>query len=163
MPDPDALLVTAPERVVAAARRAGLDIQVREFPEGTRTAADAARAIGVQAGQIVKSLVFITDGRPVLCLVSGANRVDMSKLAAATGAGAVRRADADEARTATGFAVGGVPPFGHASSLPIYCDRDLLNYDIVWAAAGTPMAVFAVDPRRLVAACSATVADLKES
>jgi len=149
-------------RVVEAARAAGLEIEVREFPEGTRTAEDAARAIGVSVGQIVKSLVFTTDGRPVLCLVSGLNRVDGARLAVITGASDVRRASADEVEHATGFAIGGVPPLGHAHPLPIYCDRDLLAFDIVWAAAGTPRAVFSAQPLALVKACRATVADLKE-
>ena len=149
-------------RVVEAARAAGLEIEVREFPEGTRTAEDAARAIGVSVGQIVKSLVFTTDGRPVLCLVSGLNRVDGVRLAVITGASDVRRASADEVERATGFAIGGVPPLGHAHPLPIYCDRDLLAFDIVWAAAGTPRAVFSAQPLALVKACRATVADLKE-
>ncbi len=152
----------ASQRVADAARRFGLDIEVREFPEGTRTAGDAARAIGVQVGQIVKSLVFMAGGTPVLCLVSGANKLDLACLAGLTGAADVRRAEADEVREATGFAVGGVPPFGHANPLSVFCDRDLLDYDVVWAAAGTPMSVFAVEPRALAAACNATVADLKE-
>ena len=150
------------QRVVEAARAAGLEIEVREFPEGARTAEDAARAIGVSVGQIVKSLVFTTDGRPVLCLVSGLNRVDGGRLAVITGASDVRRASADEVERATGFAIGGVPPLGHAHPLPIYCDRDLLAFDIVWAAAGTPRAVFSAQPLALVKACRATVADLKE-
>src|SRR3990172_6639983 len=150
------------QRVVEAAQAAGLQIEVREFPEGTRTAEDAARAIGVSVGQIVKSLVFTTDGRPVLCLVSGLNRVDGTRLAVITGASDVRRASAGDVERATGFAIGGVPPLGHAHPLPVYCDRDLLAFDTVWAAAGTPRAVFSAEPQALVKACRATVADLKE-
>lgn len=153
---------TSVQRVADAARDLGLQVQVREFPEGTRTAEDAARAIGVGVGQIVKSLVFMTDGRPVLCLMSGPNRLDTSRLGAAAAATDVRRANADEVREATGFAVGGVPPFGHRSPVPIFADRDLLQYETVWAAAGTPLAVFAVAPEALVRACGATVTDLKE-
>ena len=158
------MMVASPssQRVVEAARAAGLEIEVREFPEGTRTAEDAARAIGVSVGQIVKSLVFTTDGRPVLCLVSGLNRVDGARLAVITGASDVRRASADEVERATGFAIGGVAPIGHTQRLPVYCDRDLLAFDIVWAAAGTPRAVFSAQPLALVKACRATVADLKE-
>ena len=156
------VLSPSSQRVVEAARAAGLEIEVREFSEGTRTAEDAARAIGVSVAQIVKSLVFMTDGHPVLCLVSGPNRVDGARLAVLTGASQVRRAGADEVERATGFAIGGVPPFGHAHPLPVYCDRDLLSFDIVWAAAGTPRAVFSVQPQALVQACRATVADLKE-
>ncbi len=157
----DAHLPPASQRVARAAARLGLDIHIRTFPEGTRTAEDAARAIGVTIGQIVKSLVFIADGHPVVCLVSGANRLDTGRLAALSGA-AVRRAAADEVQRATGFAIGGVPPFGHRSPIPVYCDRDLLAFDVVWAAAGTPNTVFSVEPARLVAASRATVADLKE-
>jgi Cys-tRNA(Pro) deacylase len=156
------VLSSSSERVVEAARAAGLEIEVREFPEGTGTAEDAARAIGVSVGQIVKSLVFTADGRPVLCLVSGLNRVDGARLAVITGASDVRRASADDVERATGFAIGGVPPLGHAHPLPVYCDRDLLSFDIVWAAAGTPRAVFSAQPQALVKACRATVADLKE-
>jgi len=156
------LLSPSSRRVVEAARAAGLEIEVREFPEGTRTAEDAARAIGVGVGQIVKSLVFTTDGHPVLCLVSGLNRVDGARLAVIAGASDVRRAGPDEVQRATGFAIGGVPPFGHTQPIPIYCDRDLMAHDTVWAAAGTPRAVFSARPQALVAACRATVADLKE-
>ena len=151
------------QRVADAARDRGLEIEIREFPEGTHTADDAARAIGVSVGQIVKTLVFMADARPVICFVSGPNRLDTRRLAAITGAAEVRRANADEVRQATGFAVGGVPPFGHAAPVPTYCDRDLLQYDAVWAAGGTPMTVFAVEPHALVKACAATVTDLKES
>jgi Cys-tRNA(Pro) deacylase len=157
-----ARLAASVQRVVDAARELGLEIEVREFPEGTRTAEDAARAIGVSAGQIVKSLVFIA-GQPVICLVSGPNRLDTGRLTALTGASDVRRASADEVREATGFAVGGVPPFGHVHPVPVYCDADLLQHETVWAAAGTPMAVFAAKPGDLVRACGATVADIKET
>ncbi len=157
-------MVTSPpsQRVADAARDLGLEIEVREFPEGTRTAEDAAAAIGVDVGQIVKSLVFFVDGRPVLCLVSGLNRLDTQRLAVVAGASQVRRARAGEVERATGFAIGGVPPFGHKQRLPVYCDRDLMTYDVAWAAAGTSGAVFAIEPQRLVQACRATVADLKE-
>jgi len=155
-------LAPAAQRVVDAARNLGLEIHVRDFPEGTRTAEDAARAIGVNAGQIVKSLVFLADGAPVICLVSGSNRVDTARLAIAIGAEKITRADADAVRNATGYAVGGVPPFGHAKPLPVFCDGDLLSFEIVWAAAGTSMSVFSVEPRALVEACGATVVDLKE-
>jgi Cys-tRNA(Pro) deacylase len=157
-------MVSSPssQRVVEAARNLSLDIEIREFPKGTRTAQDAARAIGVSVGQIVKSLVFMAQGAPVLCLVSGANKLDTARLAAASGAGSVARATADEARAATGYAIGGVPPFGHAQELPVYCDRDLLQYEVVWAAAGAPTSVFAIEPGKLVAASGAMVADLKK-
>jgi Cys-tRNA(Pro) deacylase len=150
-------------RVVEAAAEAGLAIEVRRFPESTRTAQDAARAVGCAVAQIVKSLVFIADDQPVIALVSGANRVDLDKLAAAAGARGARRADGDEARAATGFAIGGVPPFGHASAATVLVDRDLVRHAVVWAAAGLPDAVFEVTPAALVRASGGTVVDLAAS
>jgi prolyl-tRNA editing enzyme YbaK/EbsC (Cys-tRNA(Pro) deacylase) len=147
-------------RVVAAAAKAGLAIQVERFPEGTRTAADAARAVGCDLAQIVKSLIFIADGDPVLALVSGADRLDPARLAAAVGATTVRRADGDEVRATTGFAIGGVPPIGHAGSLTVLIDERLLSHDVVWAAAGLPDAVFRVSPIALQAATGARLASL---
>lgn len=160
----EARLTLAPsaQRVVDAAAALGLTIEVRDFPEGTRTAEDAARAIGVTVGQIVKSLVFLADGKPVVCLVSGSNRLDTERLSKATSATRIDRADANAVRDATGYAVGGVPPFGYGEPLPVYCDRDLLEFDVVWAAAGTPKSVFSIEPGSLVSACGATVVDLKE-
>jgi prolyl-tRNA editing enzyme YbaK/EbsC (Cys-tRNA(Pro) deacylase) len=147
-------------RVIAAAASAGLPIEVQRFPEGTRTAEDAARAVGCDVAQIVKSLVFVADGVPVIALLSGADRLDPSRLAAATGASVVRRADGDEVRAATGFAIGGVPPLGHARALTVLMDQRLLAYDMVWAAAGLPDAVFKASPRALQAAAGARVAAL---
>jgi len=134
-------------------------LEIRRFPEGTRTAEDAARAIGCEVGQIVKSLVFTAGGRPVLALVSGANRLDPAKLAAVAG-GPVEKADADTARQATGYAIGGVPPFGHARPLPVFMDRDLERYDLVWAAAGRPDSVFPITPVRLAELAGARVEEL---
>jgi prolyl-tRNA editing enzyme YbaK/EbsC (Cys-tRNA(Pro) deacylase) len=133
---------------------------VKEFPAGTRTAVDAARAIGCEVGQIVKSLVFIAAGTPVVALVSGANRVDERRLAAVAGE-PVLKADAETTRSATGYSIGGVPPFGHASEIPVFMDRELLGYEVVWAAAGRPDSVFAIAPERLRELSNATVADLK--
>jgi Cys-tRNA(Pro) deacylase len=147
-------------RVVAAAQRAGLAISVERFPEGTRTAEDAARAVGCEIGQIVKSLVFMSDAEPILALVSGANRVDLGKLSAALGGTSIRRATGDEARAATGFAIGGVPPIGHTGPLTTVLDRDLMGYDRVWAAAGLPDAVFAITPDDLVRVTGAPTVDL---
>jgi prolyl-tRNA editing enzyme YbaK/EbsC (Cys-tRNA(Pro) deacylase) len=149
-------------RVLAAASDAGLDIDVERFPEGTRTAADAARAVGCDVAQIVKSLVFIADSEPVLALASGANRVDAGRLGEALGAAEVRRADGDEARAATGFAIGGVPPFGHGRTLTVVIDRDLMTHERLWAAAGLPDAVFAIAPDALVRASGGRVVDLAE-
>ena len=150
-------------RVVEAAAAEGLTIDVRRFPEGTRTAADAARAVGCEVAQIVKSLVFIVDDRPAVALVSGANRVDLEKLASAAGGTTARRADGDEARAATGFAIGGVPPFGHETGATILIDRDLKSHEVVWAAAGLPDAVFALTPDDLVRTSGGKVVDLAEA
>ncbi|MFM7879901.1 MAG: YbaK/EbsC family protein, partial [Acidimicrobiaceae bacterium] len=124
-------------RVIAAAREAGLEITTRRFPDGTKTAADAAAAIGVVVGQIVKSLVFGVDNEIVMALVSGSNQLDEKKLAAAAGGSKCSRVDADAVRAATGYPIGGVPPLGLATHLRIFMDPDLLQYDEVWAAAGT--------------------------
>lgn len=147
-------------RVVAAAAGAGLAIEVRRFPEETRTAADAARAVGCEVGQIVKSLVFVADGQPVLTLLSGKHQLDPARLAAELGATEVRRATGDEARSATGYAIGGVPPLGHVTALPVLVDRNLLRHAVVWAAAGLPDAVFPADPNSLARAAGAREADL---
>jgi prolyl-tRNA editing enzyme YbaK/EbsC (Cys-tRNA(Pro) deacylase) len=144
--------------VVEAARQRGLEIEPRSFPEGTKTAADAAAAIGVEVGQIVKSLVFLVDGTPTMALVAGHNRLDEAKLASAAGGTAVERPDADAVRAATGFPIGGVPPLGH--DLPIHVDQDLLAYDVVWAAAGTWTDVFAITPTDLVRVTGGVVGDL---
>jgi prolyl-tRNA editing enzyme YbaK/EbsC (Cys-tRNA(Pro) deacylase) len=111
--------------------------------------------VGCDVAQIVKSLVFVADGTPVLALVSGADRLDTGRLAAELGASDVRRAGADEARQATGFPIGGVPPLGHREPLPVLIDEHLLRHDLVWAAAGLPDAVFSADPRRLAVAAGA--------
>ena len=151
------------ERVIAAAAAAGLSIRVERFPAGTRTAADAALAVGCDVAQIVKSLVFMADGVPLVALLSGAVRLDVERLRAVVGASAVRRASGDEARRATGFAIGGVPPLGHAGPLDVLMDRRLLDHPVVWAAAGLPDAVFAVAPVDLRRAAGARLADLAES
>jgi Cys-tRNA(Pro) deacylase len=149
-------------RVEEAARALSLSIEVREFPEGTRTAEDAARAVGCDVAQIVKSLVFVADGAPVIAYVSGRHRLDPAKLARAAGASEVRRANADEAKEATGFAIGGTPPFGHARPLGLYLDRTLLDHEVVWCAAGTSSTVFALDPKALLKAIGARAEDLHE-
>ncbi|HTN81864.1 MAG TPA: YbaK/EbsC family protein [Acidimicrobiales bacterium] len=150
-------------RVVAAGRELGVDVSVHSFPEGTKTAADAAAAIGVQVGQIVKSLVFTIDGDAVLALVSGSNQLDEKRLASEAGGAKCKRADADQARAATGYPIGGVPPFGHSTPLRVFVDRDLLGYEEVWAAAGTWNDVFPVEPHALVQATNGVVADIKKS
>jgi Cys-tRNA(Pro) deacylase len=149
----------AVDRFLASATEHGIDVEVSEFPSGTRTAADAAAAIGCDVAQIVKSLVFMADGAPVLALTSGANRVDEVALAGHLGADELRKADANEVRAATGYAIGGTPPFGHSEKLQVVCDRDLTRHEVVWAAAGTPTTVFSLTPRQLLDTTSAIVAD----
>ena len=148
-------------RVVAAGAALGLTIEPRQFPDGTKTAQDAANAIGVEVGQIVKSLIFGVDGEIVLAYVSGKNQLAEKKLAAAAGGAKCARVDADAVRQATGFPIGGVPPFGHTTPLRIFIDPDLLDYDEVWAAAGTWNDVFAINPQRLVEATNGVVVDLR--
>ena len=148
-------------RVIAAARDAGLEITTRRFPEGTKTAADAAAAIGVTVGQIVKSLVFGVDNEIVMALVSGSNQLDEKKLALAAGGAKCARVDADAVREATGYPIGGVPPLGLATKLRIFIDPDLLQYDEVWAAAGTWHDVFPISPSDLVSASHGVVVELR--
>ena len=139
----------------------GVAIAVTRFPATTRTAHDAAREIGCTVAEIVKSLVFLADDAPVVVLCSGADRVDESKLKLVTGASIVRRATADEAKSATGFAIGGVPPFGHANGIRVIIDDGLLAFDVVWAAAGLPDAVFPIAPTELVRLSRSTVAEVR--
>jgi prolyl-tRNA editing enzyme YbaK/EbsC (Cys-tRNA(Pro) deacylase) len=148
-------------RVVDAARTLGLEITPRRFPDGTNTAADAATAIGVEIGQIVKSLIFAVDGEVVLAYVSGANQLDEKKLALAAGGLKCARVDADVVREATGFPIGGVPPFGHSTQLRVFIDPDLLRFAEVWAAAGTWNDVFGIAPQELVEASGGALTDLK--
>jgi Cys-tRNA(Pro) deacylase len=150
-------------RVTEAANAAGLTIEVRQFPEGTKTAQDAADAIGVTVGQIVKSLVFGVDDEIVMALVSGSNQLDEKKLAAAAGGAKCKRVDADAVRAATGYAIGGVPPFGHSTQLRVFVDPDLLQYDEVWAAAGTWNDNFGAEPADIVRVAGGEVTDLKRT
>ncbi|MEN9746444.1 MAG: hypothetical protein RL729_916 [Actinomycetota bacterium] len=148
-------------RVTAAAKERGLEISTRRFPEGTKTAADAAAAIGVTVGQIVKSLVFGVDNEIVMALVSGSNQLDEKKLALAAGGAKCARVDADAVREATGYPIGGVPPFGHSTQLRVFVDPDLLQYDEVWAAAGTWNDNFGAAPADIVRVAGGVVTDLK--
>ena len=150
-------------RVMEAARERGLEITTKRFPEGTKTAADAAAAIGVTVGQIVKSLVFAVDGEIVMAYVSGSNQLDEKKLALAAGGAKCSRVDADAVRAATGYPIGGVPPFGHSTQLRVFVDPDLLQYDEVWAAAGTWNDNFAIAPNELVRVSGGVVTDLKSA
>ena len=157
MSEPTRDLAPAAARVATAARDLGLAIEVVAMPASTRTAEEAAAACGCAVGEIVKSLVFRgrASNRPYLLLVAGSNRVDETAGAGAIGE-ALKRARADDVREITGYAIGGIPPFGHATPLAVFIDRDLLDHARVWAAAGTPHAVFAVDPAALAAAVGAT-------
>ena len=148
---------SAGQRFAAAAAAMGLDIDVRRFPQGTRTAVEAAAAVGCELGQIVKSLVFECDGEPVLALTSGAKRVDTAALGQLLG-GSISRADADTARQATGYSIGGTPPFGHTRPLRTVIDATLLQYENVWAAAGTPDTVFEIRSRDLARYAGGNVA-----
>lgn len=156
-PEPD--LPATVQRVVTFASNAGLDVDVVEYPQGTRTAVEAAAAVGCEVGQIVKSLIFDLDGEIVLALTSGSNRVDTDQLATLAGTSGCGRADADRVREVTGFAIGGVPPFAHANPLRAFFDRALGDHDVVWAAAGTPRHVFALDPAVLLEISGATPGD----
>ena len=148
------------QRVMDALQAAGLDVEIRELSASTRTAEEAAAAVGTTVPRIVKSLVFLADDAPIVALVSGSNRLDTDRLGAALGR-TIARADAATVRAATGFAIGGVPPLGHVTTLDVVVDRDLLQYDEVWAAAGTPHAVFPIAPDALVSATGGRVIDLK--
>ena len=157
----------AVRRVLDAARRKGVELEVTVFDESTHTAEEAARAVGAELGQIVKSLVFVLArrgrrARAVLCLVSGPNRVDLGRLAAVLGRSDVRRANAREANDLTGFVIGGIPPFGHARRVRVIMDPDLGRFEVVWAAAGLPTAVFPVAPGVLRMLADANVAPIAE-
>ncbi|KFG75071.1 YbaK/EbsC family protein [Streptomyces mutabilis] len=152
-------------RFAAALRALGLGdliAEVRRFPEATRTAAEAAAAIGCELSQICKSLIFAADGVPVLVLMDGASRVDVERVREELGAQKVTRAKADVVRETTGYAIGGVPPFGHRERTRVLADRSLLAHEVVWAAAGTPNAVFPMEPKDLVATAGATLVDVRE-
>ena len=154
-------------RVIEAAERKGVTLEVTVFGESTHTAEDAAKAVGAELGQIVKSLVFAAiadDGQlePILCLVSGPNRVSLPRLAAVLGRSDVRRATAAVANHLTGFVIGGIPPIGHGRRIRAIMDPDLGRYETVWAAAGLPMAVFPVAPSTLRMLSDAVVAPMTE-
>jgi prolyl-tRNA editing enzyme YbaK/EbsC (Cys-tRNA(Pro) deacylase) len=155
-------VATAVDRFLQAAADLGVEVDPHHYPEGTRTAADAAAAIGCDVAQIVKSLVFMADDEPVLVLTSGANRVDTHKVGTAVGASTVRKADADQVRAATGFAIGGTPPFGHPAPITTLIDPDLLDFEVVHAAAGTPDTNFGIAPTRLVEVTGGAVTDVAE-
>jgi prolyl-tRNA editing enzyme YbaK/EbsC (Cys-tRNA(Pro) deacylase) len=149
------------DRLAERARVLGLELHVRRLAVSTRTVRDAAVAVGCDESEIAKSIVFVADGDPVLCVASGRHRIDTDKLADALDVAEVRQAAADEVRAATGFAIGGVPPFGH--DLPVLFDESLLEHERVWAAAGDPHSLFSVDPRELCRRVEAHVVALGPS
>ncbi|MER6229472.1 YbaK/EbsC family protein [[Kitasatospora] papulosa] len=156
---------TTPEahpRFAEALRELGLDVEVRRFPDATRTAVEAAAAIGCELSQIVKSLIFEADGVPVLVLMDGSSRVDPELVRAELGAAKVERARAGLVRETTGYAIGGVPPFGHRTKTRVLADRGLLGHAEVWAAAGHPHAVFRIAPADLVDRAGGTLVDVRE-
>ncbi len=150
-------------RVQAALLAAGIEARVQELPASTRSAQEAADALGCSVDQIAKSIVFrrVDTGAPVIVVLRGVDRVDTARLAGVLGT-EVERADAEFVRSATGYAIGGVPPLGHEPQVQTVLDSALLGYQTVWAAAGNPQAVFSVDPRRLAAAARLEVASVAE-
>lgn len=126
----------------------GLDLEVIEFSKSTRTAQEAAEAIGCEVGQIVKSLVFKSENQPVMFLVSGKNKLDLQKVSRQLNL-KLEKADADFVKKVTGFSIGGVPPVAHKTPIPVFIDQTLLEYDTVWAAAGTPFSVFKIESNKL--------------
>jgi prolyl-tRNA editing enzyme YbaK/EbsC (Cys-tRNA(Pro) deacylase) len=150
-------------RVQEALVAAGSAAVVRELPASAHTSAEAAAALGVSVDQIAKSLVFVADGEPVLIVLCGSDRLDPARLGQHLGATRVRRADADTVRDATGFPIGGVSPVGHADGLRVLVDRALATYPVVWAAGGTPNAVFPTSFAELLSASGGEPADVRES
>jgi prolyl-tRNA editing enzyme YbaK/EbsC (Cys-tRNA(Pro) deacylase) len=149
------------DRLAECARDLGIRVQVQRLEASTRTVADAAVAVGCQEAEIAKAIVFVADGDPIVCVASGQHRVDTDKIADALDVAEVRQAAAGEVRAATGFAIGGVPPFGH--DLPVLFDEELLRHKRVWAAAGDPHSLFEVDPRELARCIRARIVSLGES
>jgi prolyl-tRNA editing enzyme YbaK/EbsC (Cys-tRNA(Pro) deacylase) len=146
------------DKVIQRARDLGLEVEVQRLESSTRTVGDAARAVGCEEAEIAKSIVFVADGDPIVCIASGKHRIDPDKLADALDVAELRQASPDEVRAATGYAVGGVPPFGHG--LPVVFDEELLEHDCVWAAAGDPHSLFRVNPGKLLDRTSGIVADV---
>jgi prolyl-tRNA editing enzyme YbaK/EbsC (Cys-tRNA(Pro) deacylase) len=148
------------EKVTEAAEKLGLDVDVKTLDAPTRTADEAAAAVGVDKSQIAKSLVFLADGEPILAVVAGSHRVDTNALALSCDCAVIEQASPDDVRAATGFPVGGVPPFGH--DLPVLFDEALLKHDRIYAAGGDGNTLFEVDPRRLASAIGARIVHLAE-
>ena len=149
------------DRLAECARDLGIEVHPQRLYDSTRTVKDAAAAVGCDEAEIAKTIVFVADGDPVVCVASGQHRIDTEKLADLLDVAEIRQAKADEVRAATGFAIGGVPPFGH--DLPVLFDEELLRHERVWAAAGDPHSLFEVDPRELADCIRARVAELGEN
>jgi prolyl-tRNA editing enzyme YbaK/EbsC (Cys-tRNA(Pro) deacylase) len=149
------------DRLAECARDLGIEVHVQRLSDSTRTVKDAAQAVGCDESEIAKSIVFVADGDPVVCVASGRHRIDTDKLADLLDVAEIRQAKADEVRAATGFAIGGVPPFGH--DLPVLFDEALLDHKRVWAAAGDPHSLFEVDPRELAECIRARIVALGEA
>jgi prolyl-tRNA editing enzyme YbaK/EbsC (Cys-tRNA(Pro) deacylase) len=152
----------AEEFATQASEQFGFDVEIHEFEEGTKTAADAAAVVGCDVAQIASGLVFVADDEPVMVITSGANRVSEERLADVLGADGVEMADPETVREATGYGIGGVPPFCHEQEIRVLIDETLLAHDEVWAAGGTPETVFPIDPDELVALADATPAAVAE-
>jgi Cys-tRNA(Pro) deacylase len=148
------------ERVRRFLAERGIEAEIVTYPETTRTAQDAADAIGTAVGQIVKSLIFEADGAPCLVLCPGDRRVDPQKVASLLGAAAIKRADAEAVKSWTGYAIGGVPPVAHARKMPVLIDRRLLAHPVVYAAAGTDKTIFPVEPGALARVAGARAGDV---
>lgn len=153
-------MASGPERVQAALDEQGIDALVVRLPDSTRTAPEAAKAVGCEVGAIAKSLLFMADGEPVLVICAGDRRVDTARVAALLGASEVKMAPAEEVRRATGYAIGGVPPLGHATPLPILMDSALFRWETIYAAAGAHDALFPIAPQRLADANGARIEDV---
>jgi prolyl-tRNA editing enzyme YbaK/EbsC (Cys-tRNA(Pro) deacylase) len=151
------------QKVQKAIKNKGYDFHILELPDSTRTAREAAEVIGCAVSEIAKSLIFKggNTGRPVLIIASGTNRVDLKKVGELLGE-PLNKADADFIRTETGFAIGGIPPVGHKKQLHTIIDEDLLNYETVWAAAGTPFSVFSLEPKNIEGLTGGLLANIKE-
>jgi prolyl-tRNA editing enzyme YbaK/EbsC (Cys-tRNA(Pro) deacylase) len=151
------------ERVAAVLRAQGVDARIEEFPQGTTTAEAAADAVGCEPAQIVKSLVFVCDGLPVIALVPGDRRADAAKISAAAGAGYARVAKREEVLAATGFEPGGVAPFPVPLSVRVLMERGLLRHELVWAGAGSPRHVVGIAPADAARLTNAEIVDLSET
>lgn len=153
----------ASQRVIEGGRAIGLEVDIHVFPEGTKTSADAAAAIGCELSAIAKSIVLTVDDREqVVVFASGDTRIDLEKMAAVAGAGSVRRATLEEARAATGYAAGGTPPFGYPGPIRVFADTALRRHELVWAAGGTPTTVFPIKLEDLVRAAGAQWVEVNE-